>query len=59
MAAQLSEKNALASYAHARIALDQVLGETLEKNHITLEEGMAGKVTRESVLPAVLEGSKN
>jgi outer membrane protein TolC len=59
LAAQISEMNALATYSRARISLDQVLGETLEKNHITLDEGMAGKVNRESVLPAVLEGSRN
>ena len=60
LAAQLSEQNALTSYNRARISLDQVLGETLEKNRITLEEGLAGKVNRESVLPAVLQpGTKD
>jgi outer membrane protein TolC len=59
LAAQLSEQNALAAYNRARISLDQVLGETLEKNQITLDEGLVGKVNRESVLPAVLEGTKN
>jgi hypothetical protein len=34
-AAQSAELAALASYKHARIALDQVLGETLETNHIS------------------------
>ena len=42
--AQISEVNAQAAYARARISLDQVLGETLEKNHITLEEGLKGRV---------------
>ena len=48
VAAQISEVNALASYAHARVSLDQTLGETLEKNCVTLEEGLMGRVTRES-----------
>jgi outer membrane protein TolC len=54
LAAQLSEMNALASYSRARISLDQVLGETLEKNHITLEEGMKGHVDRESRPPEIV-----
>jgi outer membrane protein TolC len=53
IAAELSEENALASYMRARVALDQVLGETLEKNRITLEEGLNGQVKRQSDLPAV------
>jgi outer membrane protein len=51
IAAQLSELNALASYVRARVALDQVLGLTLEKNQITLEEGLSGHVDRESRAP--------
>jgi outer membrane protein TolC len=54
LAAQLSELNALATYARARIGLDQVLGESLEKNGIDLDEGLVGKVSRESVLPAMV-----
>jgi outer membrane protein TolC len=42
-AARISEVTAMANYAHARVALDQVLGETLEKNHIELEEALAGR----------------
>jgi outer membrane protein TolC len=61
IAAQLSEMNAIASYNRARLSLDQVLGETLEKNNITLEEGLAGKVERQSRPAEVIEGgaSKN
>ncbi|MBV8817984.1 MAG: TolC family protein [Acidobacteriaceae bacterium] len=51
VAAQASEVTALAAYSHARVGLDQVLGETLQVNHITFEEGMSGKVLRESKLP--------
>jgi outer membrane protein TolC len=42
--AQISQVNALAAYAKARTALDQVLGETLEKHDITLDEGLKGHV---------------
>ena len=41
--AQLSEITAMATYAHARVALDQVMGETLEKNDVSLEDALAGK----------------
>jgi len=56
--ARISEANALAAYARARISLDQVLGETLEKNHISLEEGLNGHVDRQSQIPAVLDSGK-
>ena len=56
--AQISEVNALASYAHARVSLDQTLGETLERNGVTLDEGLMGKVNRESRPPDVVAGKK-
>ena len=46
--AQLSEVTAMATYAHARVALDQVLGETLEKNRISLDDALAGKAPQKS-----------
>ena len=52
--AQISEVNALSAYAHARVSLDQTLGETLERNGVTLDEGLSGKVKRESRPPDVL-----
>jgi outer membrane protein TolC len=51
VAAQISEINAMANFAHARVSLDQVLGETLEKNRISLDEGLNGRVAGESRLP--------
>jgi outer membrane protein TolC len=48
VAAQISEVNALAAYAHARVSLDQTLGETLERNQVSMEEGLSGRVGRES-----------
>lgn len=53
--AQISEVNALAAYAHARTSLDRVLGETLEKNNISLDEGLNGRVERQSQIPDVLD----
>jgi outer membrane protein TolC len=55
IASQLSEMNAISSYTRARISLDQVVGETLEKNNITIEEGLGGKVERESRPAEVIE----
>lgn len=42
--AQISELTALTTYARARVSLDQVLGETLEKNNVTLDQGLSGHV---------------
>lgn len=41
--ARSTEVAALANYSHARVSLDQVIGETLEKNNISLDEAMAGR----------------
>jgi outer membrane protein TolC len=46
VAAQISEVNASITYARARVSLDQVLGETLEKNNISLDEGLSGNLHR-------------
>lgn len=51
---QTAEVQAMANYSHARIALDQALGRTLEVNHVSMDEAMSGKVQRESVLPPSL-----
>jgi outer membrane protein TolC len=51
LTAQLTEVAALASYMRARVGLDQTLGETLEANHVSLEEALNGKMSRESKLP--------
>jgi outer membrane protein len=52
VAAQISEITAMSNFAHARVSLDQVLGETLEKNGISLDEGLGGSVAAESRIPA-------
>jgi outer membrane protein len=51
VAAQIAEVSAIAAYQTARVSLDQVLGETLEANQISLEEGMKGQVERVSKAP--------
>ncbi len=45
---------AMANYTHAKIALDQALGTTLETNNVSLDEAMAGRISRPSTLPANL-----
>jgi outer membrane protein TolC len=52
LTAQLTELQAIAAYGNAKVALDQVLGETLETNHVSIEEALQGRVSRESKLPA-------
>jgi outer membrane protein TolC len=52
-AAQSAEAQAMANYTHARIALDQALGTTLEVNHISMDEAIAGLVqSPPSAVPA-------
>jgi len=51
LAAQLTEVQALSSYSRSRVSLDQTLGETLEVNHVSIDEAVAGKVARESKPP--------
>lgn len=46
VAAQTSEVNAAAAYQRARISLDQVLGQTLDVNHVSVEEGLLGRVNK-------------
>ena len=56
-AAQSSEAQAMANYSHARIALDQALGRTLDVNHVSMEEAVSGRVrATPSTVPA--QGAK-
>jgi len=55
VAAELLETNERAAYARARVSFDQVLGQTLERYDISLDEGLSGQVNRQSQLPDVLE----
>jgi len=58
VAAESEEVQSMANYTHARIALDQALGITLERNNITIGEAVSGQVDRKSALPAVLPERK-
>jgi outer membrane protein TolC len=49
-----TEVQALANYTHARIAYDQAMGTTLETNNVSIDEAMAGTISRPSTLPANL-----
>jgi len=44
LAAQVAEVQASAAYAKARVTLDQAMGVTLERNHITLDDAIQGRV---------------
>jgi outer membrane protein TolC len=44
--AQISVVTARSAYAHARVALDQVLGETLEQHNISMDDAVKGQVTQ-------------
>jgi len=46
IAAQSSEIAALVDFSNARVALDQTLGLTLERNHVSIDEARDGKVAR-------------
>jgi hypothetical protein len=40
------------------VSLDQALGETLERNHITLDEALNAHVERQSQMPDVIGARK-
>lgn len=48
---QSTEVQAMANYTHARISFDQALGNTLDVNHVSLDEAMKGRLARDSALP--------
>ena len=48
---QSAEAESMANYTHARIAFDEAVGQTLEKNGISLEEAASGRVRRVSTIP--------
>ena len=50
--ARAAEVAALSTYSRARVSLDQVLGETLEKNNVSVGEALEGRVARDSKLPS-------
>ena len=54
--ARSSEAQAMANYSHARVQFDQALGTTLESNHISVTDALAGRGGAASILPAQLPG---
>jgi len=52
--AESAEVQSMANYTHARIALDQALGSTLDVNHVSVPEALDGHISQPSVLPAEL-----
>lgn len=58
VAAESEQVQSMANYTHARIALDQAVGVTLERNDISMAEAASGQVERRSILPAPLPGKK-
>jgi outer membrane protein TolC len=57
--AESTEVQSMANYTHARIALDQALGTTLEVNHVSVEEALHGTVSQPSALPEELPKEVN
>jgi outer membrane protein len=56
--ARVEEVVALTAFSHARVSLDQVLGETLENNNVSLREALEGRVSRASKLPETTAAPK-
>ena len=52
--AHSAEVQSMANYTHARIALDQALGTTLDVNGVSIDEALKGQVSQPSALPADL-----
>jgi len=50
--AQSNEVTALVAYSNARVSLDQILGTTLDENHISIQEALSGQLARRSTVPA-------
>ena len=52
VAAETTLTSSRSAYIHARAAMDKALGETLEVNHVSLDEGLDGRIARESKVTA-------
>lgn len=48
---QTNEIQAMANYTHARNSFDEAIGQTLDVNHVSMEEAEAGRVARPSSIP--------
>jgi outer membrane protein len=56
---QSAEVQSMANYTHAKIAFDEAVGQTLDVNNISMEEATAGRVARESAIPAAVPEKKD
>jgi len=56
--AESEQVQSMANYTHNRIAFEQALGVTLDRNHIEMVEAAKGVVSRQSSLPDVLPEKK-
>ncbi|HTR35911.1 MAG TPA: TolC family protein [Bryobacteraceae bacterium] len=56
---QSAEIQAMANYTHARAAFEEAVGQTLDVNGISMDEASAGRVARQSSLPAQLPAGKD
>ena len=48
---QDAEVQSMANFTHAKIAFDVAMGRTLDVNHISMQEAVAGHVQRQSFIP--------
>ena len=55
---QDAEVQAMANYTHAKINFELALGRTLDVNHISMEEAVAGQVARQSFIPESVPNEK-
>ena len=55
---QSAEIQSMANYTHAKIAFDDATGQTLDVNHISMQEAVLGHVARVSSIPEQLPGEK-
>ncbi|HEY4362092.1 MAG TPA: TolC family protein [Bryobacteraceae bacterium] len=58
VADQSAEVQAMANYTHAKISFDEAVGQTLEVNHISMDEATAGLVAEPSSIPASAPGGR-
>ncbi len=57
--AQSNEVSALSAYSHARVQIDQALGDVLEKNNVQMDEAYSGRVSKvPSPLPVLDKDGK-
>ena len=54
--AQGNEIRALANLEEAKASYERAVGRTLEVNHVTIADGKAGEVERETLIPGTLHG---